>query len=121
MSELYLKRLQRVYWLPIRFFLLPWSGASPGSSLSVGRSPTDRVSTRPEIFGSQLVSPPRVLSSPRPENYSGRRPVVSPRFVPYRAPIDIYEEFSSDPHTLQAVDLNSLSNLSLVSLQPYLF
>jgi hypothetical protein len=66
---------------------------------SVCRAQPDRVSTRPEIFGSQLVSPPRVLSSPRPENYSARRPVVSPRFVPYRAPIDIYEEFSSDPHS----------------------
>ena len=66
---------------------------------SVCRAQPDMVSTRPEIFGSQLVSPPRVLSSPRPESYSARRPVVSPRFVPYRAPIDIYEEFSSDPHS----------------------
>jgi hypothetical protein len=27
----------------------------------------------------------------------------------------------SQTHALQAVDLNSISNLSLVSLQPYLF
>jgi len=44
--------------------------------------------------GSRLRGAPRgtLPSSPRPENYSAHRPVVSPRFDPYRAPSDIYRD-----------------------------
>ena len=38
------------------------------------------------------MSPPRVPSSPRPEIYGAHRPVVSPRFDPYRVTIDIYRD-----------------------------
>ena len=69
-------------------------GDRPRGARSFGiRAQPDRVSTQTEIFGSvAIVSPPRVPSSPRPENYSAHRPVVSPRFDPYRAPSDIYRD-----------------------------
>jgi hypothetical protein len=38
-----------------------------------------------------------------------------------KSQIVIYMKNFSQTHALQAVDLNSISNLSLVSLQPYLF
>ena len=74
-------------------------GDRPRGARSFGiRAQPDRVSTQIEIFGSvAIVSPPRVPSSPRPENYSAHRPVVpgpfpDPRIS--RAPphIDIYRD-----------------------------
>ena len=40
---------------------------------------------------------------------------------PYTFPPIVYMKNFSQTHALQAVDLNSISNLYLVSLQPYVF
>ena len=74
-------------------------GDRPRGARSFGiRAQPDRVSTQTEIFGSvAIVSPPRVPSSPRPENYSAHRPVVPGPFPDPRissAPPHRYRRFT---------------------------